>query len=213
MGFSGRALIGGLIVLSLVGALIIDESTSNALEEFISGFGALAVPAYAVIFALSAFILYAPTAVTIAGGAAFGWLIGGLLTWVVSTIAALPQFFLARKHGKKWVANKASGNQAQIFLDWAHDNAFKAVLFMRLVPVLPYEGQNYIAGTLDITPARFMLATLLGVWPSVFAVTYFGSRLHRFGAAEFWLAIAIVAVVYAIPTTIFYYSQKRKPSQ
>ena len=51
------------------------------------------------------------------------------------------------------------------------------LLYMRLLPFIPYELQNYIAGLIDISVGKFILASFIGLLPGTFALIYLGNTI------------------------------------
>ncbi|MEK4630061.1 MAG: VTT domain-containing protein [Solibacillus sp.] len=61
------------------------------------------------------------------------------------------------------------------FLDLIQSNGFLAVLIGRLVPVLPSAGVSLISGVSGVKLSSFLLATLLGKFPTILAFSFAGT--------------------------------------
>lgn len=73
------------------------------------------------------------------------------------------------------------------------------IFFLMLVPVVPMTAVNYGAGLSRVSLAHYTLAVLGGLTPRALAYTYFGDALFDVGSPQFLAALAILAVLVAVP--------------
>lgn len=188
-----------------------DEFSRENLRMFISRFGVWAPVAYAAIYIISAPIPFLAPVLGTVGGLLFGTGLGTLYTIFIATVSALVPFTLARRLGREWVESKLQGRK----LDKAYQQSggskgFLFVLLMRLIPVLPWEVQNYVAG-LTKTPAfTFVLATMLGIIPGTFAFTFLGSSVGETGSWQLPVAIVLVVLMIVVVPLVAVYVRKRR---
>ncbi len=197
-----RALQGLAVLLLLLGlwaafrAGLVDPVT---LKDFILSFGVLAPVVWILLYLMAVFIPYATTVMTVAAGLAFGTLWGTLLTFSVTIFASLLPFTVSRRLGRWWVEEKIGDSRVGKYADLINRNAFLVFFYLRLIPSLPYELQNHIAGVSRISYKHFMLASVLGVGPTLFVLAFLGDSLTEPGSPMFWVAAGIYLVVLVSP--------------
>jgi uncharacterized membrane protein YdjX (TVP38/TMEM64 family) len=105
----------------------------------------------------------------------WGWVVAALLSIVSWTIGALIAFWIAREYGspliKKFIPiNKIQKLEKKI----PRENFFWSVVFLRMV--LPVDILSYALGLLSkMKTGSYMLATLIGVAPFAFVLSYLGT--------------------------------------
>jgi uncharacterized membrane protein YdjX (TVP38/TMEM64 family) len=195
---AGAAALLALAVLA-VRSDVVDPAE---LRDFVLSFGRLAPAMWAALYVVAVFVPYATTLMTIGAGLAFGALWGTLLTWCVTIFASLLPFTVARRLGRAWVEARIGNTRVKKYADLINANAFLVVFYLRLIPSLPYELQNPIAGITRITYGRFMAASALGIGPILFILAFLGDSLSDPGSSEFRIAAGIYAVALLSPLGI-----------
>ncbi|RPJ40627.1 MAG: DedA family protein, partial [Deltaproteobacteria bacterium] len=90
------------------------------------------------------------------------------------------------------------------------------LLFLRVIPVIPFCVVNYLAGVTKIPLKIFILATSLGVLPGSLFLTYAGKHLstaNKVGdllSFSFYLALSGIAIAALLPILI---SRRKKPAE
>ncbi len=156
-------LIGGLRLL----AVRLDLTMGEALMEVVHvcmlpGFGPLI---FLGLFALAPFAMIPAALLGIVAGAAYGPIIGILLTLVGCNLAACIGYALGRWSHQP---QPAAGRLVRL-RSWLCSNSFRAVLVARLT-FLPYDAVSFLAGSLRIKFGRFLAANTFGVLPGVVLV-------------------------------------------
>lgn len=144
------------------------------LQAWLLPLGAWAPFAF-LLFKVVAIGLGLPTIpVTLAGGALFGFAGGGLLNLAGGTLGAALPFAFTRRWGRSLVADRLKGRMAR----WdqsLNQRGFWAVVFLRLVPLVPFNVVNFGSGLTQVSFRAYFAATLLGIVPGVAAFTHLGS--------------------------------------
>lgn len=111
-------------------------------------------------------------------GAKYGLLIGTLINWIGGVFAALLYFVLARTFLKNYfrtvVKPIKSIHQFQFMLE---NNAFIALLMVRMLPIVPPIVVNLYSGIVNIPLGTFFTATAIGQIPPMFLIAYSGSQI------------------------------------
>jgi uncharacterized membrane protein YdjX (TVP38/TMEM64 family) len=180
-------------------------------EQFVKSFGPWAPLAYAVLYIASSPVPFLAPPLSAASGLLFGTILGTVYTIILATLSALVPFTMARRLGREWVDSKLKGKKLEaIYEQSAGDRGFAFVLLMRLIPVLPWEVQNYVGGLCKVSVIKFVLATMLGIIPGAFSLVFLGSSIDNPGTWQFWAAIALKIVTALIPVVAVYIQNRRQ---
>ena len=182
--------IGGLFFVS---SLIQPED----IQQVFATLGVWTLPLFILAYAIAVWIPHVATIMTIVGGLLFGPVVATGLVILLSTFASAGPFLFARKFGqgrvKHWITKKG-------FDKYAHNvnkNSFLYVLYLRLLPILPYELQNYLVGLTNITLKNFFLATFIGLFPGTLALALLGDTIAQTSTINI-IILAVVAVIAAV---------------
>lgn len=143
--------------------------------------------AYLLLYVVFALLLVPPVFLAAAAALMWGWFAGGLIELICATVASIAPYGLARSGGEAWVRRQIERRGGSRNWERLQKEGFLALLLLRLVPVIPYVFLNYLAGFASIPAPRYVLATFLGMIPSIFVFTYFvdalGATPQDFAAA------------------------------
>lgn len=166
----------GLVMLLVMGALAVQVAQSQGVSsvevrDFVQSFGVWSAIIFLLFNALCGVFLV-PGLVPIAIGAVlFGWQQGSFLNVVGTMLAAMTGFVLARSLGKRFVQD-VLGGRFDRFQRRIEANGWRVMFIVRLIPVLPFFGVNYIAGVSRINAKDYFEGSLIGMIPPVFLYTY-----------------------------------------
>lgn len=187
-----------LLVLGVGGALLASGGrVGDALElirDTVDRAGVwgpvLFVGAYAVLTVL----LVPGSPLTIASGVLFGPWLGTALVVVGATIGATGAFLWGRHLGRDAVA-KLTGARFDRVDAWLHDRGLLAVLYLRLVPLVPFNLFNPVAGVTGVTVRDFVVGTGIGIVPGSFALAALGGSFDDPTSPLFLGAVALLVVL------------------
>ncbi len=120
---------------------------------------------------------------TTIGGFLFGWVLGGTVASIAATLGATSIFLIARTSLGQTLLRRA-GSRIQRFADGFKSHAFSYLLFLRLMPVVPFWLTNLAAAFFGLRLRTFVLATQIGMMPASFAFAFAGSGLDDVIAAQ-----------------------------
>lgn len=150
------------------------------LERWIHSLGLWAPVVFGLIYVLACVAALPGSALTIGGGLLFGPWWGTLINWIAATIGALASFLIARYLGRTTVNRLLRNRSALTSLDdKLAGNAFYSVLFMRFVPLFPFNGLNYGLGLTKVSLRDYGWATAIGMLPATFVYTSLGAAGRR----------------------------------
>lgn len=138
----------------------------------------------AVLLYISMNILVAAAAIpcgiffTISSGMIFGTFLGAIYTMIGVSIGGVIIFLAVKLAFAEWFKVKAAKwlDKIEYRLE---ENAFKYVLYLRLIPVLPFSIVNIIAALLNISLPIYFSATILGIIPVTLIYTSLGHNLEE----------------------------------
>ncbi|TCP54395.1 putative membrane protein YdjX (TVP38/TMEM64 family) [Tumebacillus sp. BK434] len=175
-----------LVVLVVVYQHDLSDLFSGAKDE------PLAVFLIAVLFALVPAVPFGLVGALI--GAMYGTLLGGLLTWGASTTAALLMFLFARyvfaEQAGKWLHRY---EKIERFTRLFARNAFLAILFARLIPIIPAVAVNVYSAIARVPLRVYLGATALGKLPTMIVFVTMGEQ-----AMSSWQNLMLVVLFYAV---------------
>lgn len=120
---------------------------------------------------------------TTIGGYLFGWILGGGAAAFSATLGATCIFLIARTSLGQPLLNRA-GPRIQTFAEGFRRRAFSYLLFLRLMPVVPFWITNLAAAFFGIRLRQFVLATQIGMLPASFTFAFAGSGLDEVIGAQ-----------------------------
>jgi uncharacterized membrane protein YdjX (TVP38/TMEM64 family) len=145
-------------------------------------------------------------------GAKYGILIGTAINWTGSVGAATIFFILARYFFINQFQHYISRfNGIKKFDSFISQNAFVAVLFTRMIPIVPPPVVNIYSGLSSMPFKVYFLATAIGKIPGMIVYAYLGNQLFA-STQSIILGIVIYGGFITI-VIIFYrrwYKQKEK---
>ena len=190
------------------------QFTSDNLELFIRGFGPLGALIYALAYFLGSPIPFLAPILAAAGGLLFGPVSGTALAILASTATSLLPFMIARRLGRGWVETKLKGSRLDDLLQKANRGGFTFILLLRLVPLMPWELQNYVAGITQVKLPTYLAATLLGCAPLSVALVILGAAAKQPTSWQFYAALALTGAVVAVPlVTVWVRSRRARGSK
>jgi uncharacterized membrane protein YdjX (TVP38/TMEM64 family) len=147
------------------------------LRHFIADNWLLALLIYVLVYVCAiALSIPGATLLTIVGGLLFGWLTGAIAAIMAATAGATIIFLAARTSLEEALTRKAGSLVNKIQEGFARD-AFNYLLFLRLTPVFPFWLVNIAAALAQVRLKTFVGATILGIIPAGFALSFVGSGL------------------------------------
>jgi len=175
------------------------QFTPQRIREFLLGFGVWAPVVYIVFYVIRPLVLFPAGILSITGGLAFGPLLGTIYTVIGATLCAMWEFLFARAFGREMVGKFLKGKIAKLD-EGIEKHGFMTVLWVRLIPSVVYDIQNYSLGLTKVALKDYFWATLLGIIPGTFAFVYLGSSLTDLkNLWKFLIAVLLIVGVSFLP--------------
>ncbi len=176
--------IGFAVLLAFVVARVIGltEYVSldglNSLRDWINGFGIVAPIVFVVIYVVATVAFLPGAPLSLLAGLVFGAAWGTLWTVIGATLGATLAFLIARYATRGLVESWAANNQRVRKLDeGVEKHGWRMLLITRLVPLFPFNLQNYAYGLTRVGVGSYVLLTALCIVPGVLVYTFAGGSL------------------------------------
>jgi uncharacterized membrane protein YdjX (TVP38/TMEM64 family) len=170
----------------------------DRLNAWFDGLGWWA-PAVFVLLWIVASVLFLPgLAMTIAGGLVFGAVWGTVWTTVGANLGAVAAFLVGRYAARGMVEGMVEKNQALKKIDdGVRRQGWRMLMVTRLLPIFPFNVQNYVYGLTDIPLRTYVLVTLPCMLPATIAYNFAAGsvRTGNFGKTLWYLGVAAVFFV------------------
>lgn len=189
---------------------IADGELQRMLEDMISENYVLACVVYVILSIVGSVVLALPGILfALAAGAIFGPIMGTFLCWFSMSLGALGAFIAGRYFLKDALKPKLEQNKMLnkfLFEGADHSDVF-VLAVTRLVPLFPFNLQNFAYGVTDIRFIPYALYSALFILP--------GTAAYTIGAAGIVdgenrvLLIAIAVVLFAVSFALAWFLKKK----
>jgi len=170
-------------------------SKPDQFREFLLSYGPVSALIYILIQAAQVIIAVIPgEVVQLAGGYAFGTVLGTLYSVIGIFLGTLVVFFATRVLGFSLVRTFVSKKNMEKFDFLINSPKSEIAMFVLfLIPGIPKDTLVYIAGITPIKPVKFLLIATIGRFPGLLGSSYIGANLQERDYLAVWI-ISIVAL-------------------
>jgi uncharacterized membrane protein YdjX (TVP38/TMEM64 family) len=151
---------------------------------------------YMLLYAVGPSFLVPGAVMTVAGGLAFGALWGSIYSLIGANAGALIAFAAGRFLGRSFVEHLVGGRFEKLLAHIGR-HGFQIVFYLRLVPIIPYNALNLMAGASPITFRDYFWASMIGMVPGTILFAFLGDALWHPTSPRFFLALALIALCFA----------------
>jgi len=166
--------------------------TPESFKNYVLSLGIWGPLIYVGIFIVRPIFLVPSIALFIAGGLAFGPVIGPAYASLGAAMGGTVGFWIARIMGHEYVMSKLKLGSGVI------ENtrfSFSAVFLLSLLPVMPVTVINYGSGLSTMKFKHYILAHVMGITPRAYAYGFFGSALLEIGSPKFRGALILLVIL------------------
>jgi len=149
----------------------------NAIGDFIEKIGVIGPLALIGLVGLQVLIPYLPSEPPIiAGGYAYGFVKGFLMSWLAMVAMSQAVFYLSRYAGRPLVERLVPNKLLDKWTRIANERGTMFFLLAFIIPPVPSDIMIYVAGLSAIDGRSFFVANFFGRMPIVAIVTFVGSN-------------------------------------
>lgn len=198
-----------LLVLALVVAIVVVRLTGltdylsldnlSRLRDYVDSFGPAAPLVFILGYAVATVAFLPGTPLTLLAGLAFGPFVGTIYVVVGATIGLTLAFLVARYAARSLVASWVENNQRMKRLDdEVGRQGWRILLITRLVPIFPFNLQNYAYGLTRIGFFTYVLVSAICIIPGVVAYTFAGGSVTSGNLTRTFIYLGIAAVFFVL---------------
>jgi len=165
-----------LVLLAALAAAVLIRPDPDDIEQAFDGLGLFGPLLFGLAYAALTVLLIPGAPLTLAAGALFGVVGGGVVVMFGATAGAGAAFLISRR-STRGAVEQARGARLEALERRFGGQGFPAMLILRLIPLVPFNALNYAAGATAISTRDYMLATVIGIAPGVFVFSALGAGL------------------------------------
>jgi len=174
-----------MVICFAVYYLYTHEVTPTVLREYFVELGPWAAIAFIVAYTIRPIVFFPASVMTPLSALLFGPLYGWIFSYIGSTLSATVAFFVAKYFGKDLFSKQKDSIQnpntfTQFIVRYKETlekNGLETVLFLRLVPLFPFDFVNYACGLSTIKYRTYLIGTLVGIIPGLTAFIFLGGSI------------------------------------
>lgn len=193
-GIDGRAVRAGkpwvklaIVVVVLIGVVVLANALGlfdmfkggtlkdkvERMDALFRGLGAWAPVVFMLIWVAACVMMLPGLPIAIAGGLVFGAMWGTVWTTVGANLGACLAFLIGRYAARDMVTGWIEKNKALKKIDdGVRQQGWRMLMITRLVPVFPFNVQNYVYGLTNISFATYALVSLICMVPGTIAFNF-----------------------------------------
>jgi uncharacterized membrane protein YdjX (TVP38/TMEM64 family) len=168
----------------------------KVLRGEVVSWGAWGPIVYMILYAVGPSFLVPGAVMTIAAGLAFGAWWGSIWSVLGADAGAVVAFGAGRFLGRSFV-ERTMGVRFRRLLDRLERHGFYLTMYLRLVPVIPYNAFNLLAGASPIRFKDYLWASIIGMIPGTVLFAMLGDSLWKPGSPRFFIALGLIACCFA----------------
>jgi uncharacterized membrane protein YdjX (TVP38/TMEM64 family) len=178
----------------------------SRLQRWVGGLGSWAPILYMAAYVVLELVLVPALPITILAGIAFGPVWGTLYAWIGATASEAAACLIAR-HGAREIVERCVAKSRWLSLIDAAvaRHGWRILAFTRLVPVFPFNMQNYAYGLTGIRFSTYLVVSAIFSLPGTVALVIAGDALVEGSADLRWLivylviAVLLLGLLYVVP--------------
>ncbi len=160
---------------------------------------------FVIVYATATALALPGSALTITGGALFGFGFGALLNSIGANIGANAAFLLAKALGREGV-ERLGGKRIEGLNRATVKHGLFGLLILRLVPLVPFNALNFGSGLTGLKWRDYAIATVVGILPGTLVYTFFADALiqgstqaSQDARTRLWIAAGLFLMLSLVP--------------
>ncbi|MFQ5431492.1 MAG: TVP38/TMEM64 family protein [Nitrospinota bacterium] len=193
--------------------------STQRIGALLEGMGIWAPVVFILLYGVGMLVGLPGTLFTVAGGLIFGTWFGTLYNVIGASLGASGAFWIARLLGSEALVNKFSGQKWFEKLNAGlEENGLYYMLFIRLVPLFPFNGVNFGSGLTKMSFRDYFIGTAVGIIPGAFVYTNAAAELGESAKTGQFLtggtigAFVLLGLFALIPIVIKKRLESKKPT-
>lgn len=191
------AVLGAILYGAYVSPYNPHPASAEDIRRWVAGFGTWAPLMYVLVYTFRPLLLFPTLLLNLSAGVLFGPWWGVLFLLMGGLGCASFCYLLGRFGGGSWLLKNFGGSigtRVKAYL--LHSDGFVRMLWLRTVPVFPYDPVSIVAGSVRMPWKVYTGATLLGMLPGAVAYNFLADA---FGTGRFYAAVAVTVLAFGVP--------------
>lgn len=164
------------------------------IKTWVSSFGRIAPLVYIGLYLVSTVFFLPGSPVTVLAGFVFGPLWGIFYASVASIISVSVAFLIARYIARDLVEGWVKDNaQFRKIDEQVEEQGWRILMFTRLVPIFPFNLQNYAYGLTSIRFSTYILVSAIFMLPGTAVFVQLGGAFVR-GEGNIWKTLLYLGI-------------------
>lgn len=180
----------------------------KAIQSLIISYGIYGPMIFFVFSFIRPVIFFPITLIYLSSGLAFGGFWGGIIAILGAIIGAAVAHIIANKVGIDFLPMKWR-SRIYAVSDKVNENGLRNMILVRFIPMISFDLISYSAGLSKVKMQPYLLGTLIGVSPRIFAYTFVGSNILSPGKSSFWIALIVLMMIFFIPGLVYKYINRK----
>ena len=156
----------------------VDLKNVYKIKEWVSDFGVIAPLVYICFYIVATLFFLPGLPITVLSGLAFGPVLGVVYAAIGAIIGVSLAFLVARYVARELVESWVVGNkQFQKIDEKVEQQGWRILMFTRLVPIFPFNLQNYAYGLTKIKFLTYLPVSAIFMLPGTIAYVQIGGAL------------------------------------
>ncbi|GAB4371200.1 MAG: TVP38/TMEM64 family protein [Bacteroidetes bacterium] len=206
LAVAAAVIAAGVIVawqFGLFERLRVDQESLAALDAWFRGFGIWAPIVFIAVWIVATVFFLPGLPITIVGALIFGPIWGSVYSLIGSTLGATAAFLVGRYAAREMVENLIRRNATLARIDeGVRRHGWRMLMITRLVPLFPFNAQNYVYGLTRIPLVTYVLVSLVCMAPATVAYNFLAGAVRSGNFGRFFLYLAIAAVLLVVLSLI-----------
>ncbi len=171
--------------------------SAEDIRRWVMGFGVWAPLIYVAVYTVRPLLFFPTLLLNLSAGILFGPWLGIIFLLLGGFGCASFCYLLGRFGGGSWLLRHFGGSWGTKLTAYlVGDGSFTKMLWLRTVPIFPYDPVSIIAGSVRLPFKIYGCATLLGMLPGALAYNFLADS---FGTKRFYLALAATVLAFGVP--------------
>jgi uncharacterized membrane protein YdjX (TVP38/TMEM64 family) len=191
--------VAGVIVAWKLGAFgFLTLENVDRIDAWFDSLGWRAPVVFIVLWIVACVFFLPGLPISIAGGLIFGAVWGTVWTTIGANIGALAAFLIGRYAARGMIERQMQRNEGLRKIDGGVTrHGWRMLMITRLIPIFPFNIQNYVYGLTDIRLSTYVLVSLVCMLPATIAYNFAAGsvRTGDFGTTLWYLGIAAAGFV------------------
>ena len=175
--------------------------SAEDIRRWVMGFGVWAPLIYVGVYTIRPLLFFPTLLLNLSAGVLFGPWLGSVFLLLGGFGCATLCYFLGRFGGGNWLLRHFGGSWGERLTSYlVGEGSFTKMLWLRTVPIFPYDPVSIIAGSVRLPFKVYGCATLLGMLPGAIAYNFLADS---FGTTRFYLALGVTLLAFGVPLVLW----------